>query len=77
MSDRSAVEQELMDVSKFKSKNYPERQDELAALVRAIERVPDAAPLANGNARSEQTPDGQCNCGGVHRRQTRIHSDNL
>jgi hypothetical protein len=42
MSERSEVEQELMDASKFKSKNYPDRQDELAALVRACERMPDA-----------------------------------
>ena len=42
MSDRSAIEQELMDASKFKSKNYPDRQDELAALIRAVERLPDA-----------------------------------
>jgi hypothetical protein len=52
MSDRTEVEQELMDASKFKSKNYPDRQDELAALVRACERMPDAAfdTLSDGAA---------------------------
>jgi hypothetical protein len=43
MSERSAIEIELMDASKFKSKNYPDRQDELAALVRAVERIPEKA----------------------------------
>lgn len=39
--ERSELEQELMDVSKHKPKAYPDRQDELAALVRAVERVSD------------------------------------
>jgi len=35
------IEDELLEVSKLKAKDYPNRQDELAAILRAMEKVPN------------------------------------
>jgi hypothetical protein len=40
-TERSEVEQELLDVTKLKAKDYPNRQDELAAILRAADKIED------------------------------------
>jgi hypothetical protein len=40
-TERTEIEQELLEVGKLKPKTYPNRQDELADILRAIEKVPN------------------------------------
>lgn len=37
------IEKQLIELGKLKARDYPNRQDQLAAIVRAVEKAPDAA----------------------------------
>lgn len=51
-TERTEIEEELLEVSKLKARDYPNRQDELAAILRAMEHVPNKEfdTISNGAA---------------------------